>query len=452
MEITAFLPFFIVLMIWAMRSQNAWLTATGFACYLQGASPILLTAGGRLSGMAPAYMLLSVGVFHYLRESSRFTSREQRFAVSRLSTPHLWLWAFTLIGVVGAVLLPRVFNGIAHAMPTRGSLDFNSMVPVRPSGTNYIQAFYLILNLMIFSMAARVAVGSKDGMNSALRGIALGLAFACIMGIYQLIAYYGGLPWPSGIINSNRGVGQFPGQMAGTIKRISSTFWEPSLLGYNFVGSIGVFLLGARNLRLGVAALCVLLLSTSSLGYFGLIALLGVWLLMDRRTAPRIKYRAVAAIVLVCAAFLIVDQLVLDGQVLTKMVLDKADSSSGVGRSRANQLALFTFFESAGLGVGVGSARASSFLATLLATTGLPGVLTFAGFAVSLILACLRKADRLSMELGYGLIGFLIVWSIAIPDTIQPLFWFIAGIAAGHTYAPRQRSIPHGHVVAWPAK
>ena len=78
-----------------------------------------------------------------------------------------------------------------------------------------------------------------------------------------------GLPWPTEIINSNTGVGQFPDQMAGSIKRITSTFWEPSLLGYNFVGCLGLFLLGGRAPALGVFALCVLMLSTSSLGTSG---------------------------------------------------------------------------------------------------------------------------------------------------------------------------------------
>ena len=454
MVLTAFLPFFFLLLVWAMRGQRGWLAATGFACYLQGASPILLTAGGRLSGMAPAYCLLGVGLFHYMRQCLRYSPHRERVgADGALSATHLWLWAFTLLGVVGAILLPRVFNGVAHAMASRGSLDNGVMTVVRPSGTNYIQGFYLILNLLLFSMAAKMAVKEKDGMDCALRGIALCLAFSCAMGLYQLVAYYAGLPWPTEIINSNRGVGQFPGQMAGSIKRISSTFWEPSLLGYNFVGSIGVFLLGARNLRLGIVALCVLLLSTSSLGYFGLIALIGIWLVTDQRTASTTKWRAVAALAAVCAAFLVVDQIALDGEVLRKMILDKGESSSGQGRNIANQLALQTFFESGGLGVGVGSARASSFIATLLATTGLPGVVAFVGFAISLVSACVRKGDALALQLGYGLTGFLVVWAIAIPDTIQPLFWFTAGIAAGYTHRPKETPVAaFGNAVAWSAK
>ena len=113
-------------------------------------------------------------------------------------------------------------------------------------------------------------------------------------------------------------------------------------------------------------------------------------------------------------------------------MLNKADSSSGVGRSTADALALQTFIESAGLGVGVGSTRASSFLATLLATTGLPGVLAFGAFAVTLVQACYRSADNESRQLCFALIGFLIVWIIAIPDLVQATFWLVAGVASGH--------------------
>src|SRR4029077_14749672 len=120
----------------------------------------------------------------------------------------------------------------------------------------------------------------------------------------QLIAFYTGLPWPTEIINSNTGVGQFPDQMAGGIKRITSTFWEPSLLGYNFVGCLGLFLLGGRAPVLGVLALCVLMLSTSSLGYFGLVALVMVWLVLDKRSSGGAKARVASALVLVCLTFI----------------------------------------------------------------------------------------------------------------------------------------------------
>ena len=67
MELTAFLPFFAILVWVALRSPSHWLAATGFAVFLQGASPFNLAAGDRFAGMAPAYLLTFIGVFHYLR-------------------------------------------------------------------------------------------------------------------------------------------------------------------------------------------------------------------------------------------------------------------------------------------------------------------------------------------------------------------------------------------------
>jgi len=231
MELTAFLPFFAILVWVALRSPLHWLAATGFAGFLQGASPFVLAAGGRLAGMAPAYLLAFIGIYHYLRAKLHPAARvhdEQPW-----SAPQLWLWAFTIIGVLGAFLLPRVFNGVAHAMLSRGALNAATMVDVKFGGTNLIQAFYLVMNLVLFSIAAALVAAHADGLRWAMRGVAAGLAFASMLGLYQLVAFYAGLPWPTEIINSNLGVGQFPNQMAGSIKRITATFWEPSLLGYS---------------------------------------------------------------------------------------------------------------------------------------------------------------------------------------------------------------------------
>jgi|GEM_PF-2465400 len=451
MELTAFFPFFVAMLFWALRSPNHWLATTGFACFLQGASPVMLSAGGRLSGMAPAYALVCVGVLHQLLRRRNAASADSE---NRWSAPHIWLWVFTLIGISGAVLLPRVFEGVAHAMQPRGTINTTLMSVVAPSGTNLIQAFYLALNLALFSLASHAVTQDPNGRRHALNGIAFGLAFACAMAAYQLVAHYTGLPWPREIINSNTGVGQFPDQMAGSIKRLTATFWEPSLLGYNFVGCLGLFLLGGRNPALGIVALCVLLLSTSSLGYFGLMALLAFWLVADRqRASASMKWRVVFGVVIVGTAFVVIDQMALQGEVLTSMVLNKGESSSGVGRSFANWAAMQTFLESGGLGVGVGSARASSFVATLLATMGLPGLLVFVAFAVSLVLSCYRSGDRESMQLCYGLVGLLLVWAIAIPDFVQALFWFMAGVAAGHVRSLAPRAVAaHPEVVACPAK
>jgi hypothetical protein len=59
-------------------------------------------------------------------------------------------------------------------------------------------------------------------------------------------------------------------------------------------------------------------------------------------------------------------------------------------------------------------------------------VFAFCAFAGSLVVACHRRTDAESRQMCFGLIGFLIVWFIAIPDLVQATFWLIAGVASGH--------------------
>ena len=431
MVITAFLPMFMLLLLYAMRGPRQWVVATGVACYLQGATPFLLAGGGRMVGVAPAYLLLVVGVMHDLRLRLQPSGPAEARQLSRVtSAPLLWLWGFTLVGVLGAMLLPRVFEGLAHAMPTRDSIDSGNFFLVEPTSTNIFQAFYLVLNLGLVIVVARLtALGAVD-LRSVVRGLAWGAAISAALGLYQLVAHHAGLPWPREVINSNTGVGQFPEQMAGSIKRLTATFWEPAGLSFHFVGTIGLFLAGGLAWPLGLLVLVVQLLSTSSVGYVALALLAVVWLLASR-AAPRHKLAMLLACVVAALACVAADLALSGGAVTREMILDKAGSSSGVNRGHANVLALRTFAESWGFGVGVGSARASSFVATLLATTGWLGMLTFGAFAFTLLRGLLRSPGPDARALAFGLSGFLIVWAIAIPDIGQALFWFVAGAAVG---------------------
>lgn len=447
MIVTPFLPAFLLLLGLALRSPRHWVIATAVACYMQGATPFLLTAGGRMVGLAPGYLLLGIGLLHDLR--IRLRPRSDRWVETPGSTAtaaQLWLWSFTLVGVCGAMLLPRVFEGLAHAMPTRGSLDSGLFLMVAPSSTNYFQALYLAMNLAMVMVTARFVALGEAALDDIIDGVVIGALCSAAAGVYQLIAHYGGLPWPKSFINSNIGVGQFPEQMAGPLKRITATFWEPALLSYHFVGTIGILLLGGAARLTGLLILVLQLLSTSSVGYVALMLLVMLWLLLERRAGARTMKLFLAG-VLVAATFVGLDLAFNGGSVTTEMILGKASSTSGVNRGYANHLAWRTFLESWGFGVGVGSARASSFVSTLLATTGWLGLLSFGGFALTMLRGCLASVDERARALGYGLCGFFIVWCIAIPDIGQALFWFIAGAAVGHqlrSSTTRQSAVVQG--------
>jgi hypothetical protein len=66
-------------------------------------------------------------------------------------------------------------------------------------------------------------------------------------------------------------------------------------------------------------------------------------------------------------------------------VMRKLNSSSGVDRAAANQLAWSDFLATYGLGVGLGSTRASSFALVLLSNLGILGAVGFVGFFVNVL-------------------------------------------------------------------
>lgn len=455
MTLTQFLPVYLALMVFALRSPRNWVVAMGICCFFQGATPFLLHGGGRMVGLPPAYLLISVGLMHELHAILQHGQRRGPLRTTvTVTAPQLWLLAFTVIAVAGAFILPRLFAGVAHAMPIRGSLDSGLFLPIYPNSSNTFQAIYLVLNALIVALVSRMMVRNEADALDVVRGVTLGALCASGFGLYQLIAYYTGLPWPSDFVNSNLGVGQFPEQVVSSVKRISATFWEPSLLSYNFVGTIGLLLLGGLATRVGWLVLVVQLLSTSSVGYVAFLLLAAIWMVFASGSQQK-KLRAAMAGMVVIALALAADFAFTDGKVTSSMLINKASSDSAINRSYANYLGLQSFLETWGLGVGMGSARASSLFATLLATTGVLGMATFVAFLLSLLSGSIGSADPIRRAFGFSLIGFSAVWLISIPDIAQPTFWLIAGGAVGYriqgafrTSATRPASLGHRRIGA----
>jgi hypothetical protein len=65
---------------------------------------------------------------------------------------------------------------------------------------------------------------------------------------------------------------------------------------------------------------------------------------------------------------------------LDQLIFSKSDSESGIERAMLNESALTAFIDSFGIGIGLGSTRASSFLLVLLSNTGLVGALLYGAF------------------------------------------------------------------------
>ena len=427
MLLTDFLPAFLVMALVALRGPRAWLAVTAIAAFFQAATPLLLGVGGRAAGLAPAYALLPIGLWHGLGLLFRMGRAPERTRQFAMTGRFGLLVLFTVVGVFGALAYPRLFQGMVSVLPPREGLDSGVVVPLRPTGTNYIQSFYLVCN---FTIAALVYLFHQQGVitiESFRRFLWIGGAVSVTFGCYQLLAHLTGLPWPASFVNSNIGVAQLPEQTMLGVRRMSATFLEPSMLSLHFLVMVGAFVFGGRRLLQGMPFVFALLVSTSSLAYFGLVALVIVWSLLDSwRTGARVM-RPLLATIACCALAITIDQYFFDGQMVERLIFDKFSSGSGLSRITADQIAVDTFVQSWGLGAGVGSARASSFLATLLATVGLPGTVAFLALIGSIVSVLIRDASEEAGFVLYGMLGGVLAWFLSVPDMAMPLVWLFIG-------------------------
>jgi hypothetical protein len=179
----------------------------------------------------------------------------------------------------------------------------------------------------------------------------------------------------------------------GGLPRIHGTFPEASLFAYFslplFAFCLTLWTAGVETRRsapLSCTLLALLLLSTSTTAYLGLAGY-GCWYLSralpQRRVPPVLALVACACLVLLLGMYALelewtrpLDRLV------RETLLDKAASGSGLERASWNAQAWRNFIDTRGLGVGLGSARASSFPIVVLSNLGLVGTTLFTLFAV----------------------------------------------------------------------
>jgi hypothetical protein len=81
--------------------------------------------------------------------------------------------------------------------------------------------------------------------------------------------------------------------------------------------------------------------------------------------------------------------------------------------------------ETHGLGVGMGSHRASSFLASLASNTGVLGALLFCGMLLKLLWRYFKTPRLTDIQLfaGVSLATATLTMSLGIPDLNLPMYW-----------------------------
>lgn len=325
-----------------------------------------------------------------------------------------WLWAS-----VSSVLMPRLFGGlpVLRIESWVEAITFPP-VPLAWSYRNIVQVVWLTLNISVVLYAVRVL---DAGWIRKAYAVAVG--FAVLVLTAQIVLFSLGIRFPLWLFHSNPGYAQYvPGYLG--IVRPNGLFSEPSVAAVLFAGltlaALARFLGGKASIWPLAGTLILDLMMQSAALYLAVAVgglLLGVVYIPIHKLQLNLSgARRWAALAAVCGAGVLILALMPSAvAAIAANSTDKSSTQSFYIRTASDLACLRYFYQTHGLGVGLGSVRGSSLLPTLIATTGV-GVLFFFWFIVKL----LRQA---SPPLRWVFIGGLLAMIIAVPDLSLPTLW-----------------------------
>ena len=440
----------------------------------KASSVVNFSLGGVPSGLQAGYFASLIFFLKLLLDGVTLG----RITVSRdVMKTFSMLFLFAAVATLGAIVLPVIFRGVVEVYPLDLGLRDTDLTPLTPRTGNFTQTIYLIVNVILAAAVANLIVTRKDFMFAARAYVATSI-FIVFMGIYQLMAHYGGFYYPYDVITNNPGYSQqFDQQLLG-LKRYSSVFTEPSAAAHWLVGFIpfaivaylrGLF--GRWLLWIILIASGCLLVATSTTGYAAAMLLLGYVglraLLRSAHGAPMVSHRAIAlGLSFVAAGVALIGLLWVSGvfdivsSVLDKAIVTKLASESGERRLGGDAHAIWLMIQTGGLGVGWGGNKASSQLLRVASTTGVPGLIILGYFIIGLIrrnraVVANPSSDSQLLNLvsaqGWAVAGMFLAALIAAGDPNALGFWIglamyvavLVGTAEDRQSATRRSAVEH---------
>jgi hypothetical protein len=443
----------------------------GMAVFSLFGSTLALSLGGM--GILPPQLFLA---FFALRAFNLVGGKKLADAFS-LETPGFWLLCNCVWACMGAIVLPRLLHGSTLVFPVDRSVEEIMLKPLAPVSGNVSQVVYCIGDVIVY--CCMVAFLKYRGAYRTLAHAILVLtALNALCGAIDFVSHAAG--FDALAFTKTAQFADLTGEEMGGLVRISGTFSETSAFSAFslplFVFCLNLWMLGWRPKLAGalaVVTLGLLLISTSGSAYVGVAAYLVV-LLFSR---PSLVTRAAAArkhrmwIIAACAGVLGTLYVILFLPAVANALIDfvdttilsKAGSSSGVERMGWNAQGMTNFFDTYGIGVGLGSIRASSFLVVLLGSLGVVGTFCYAMFVgKSLLLPVSADYPLTERAVCYAarhaMMAALIVACIsgAVFELGSCFYLFAAAAAAlpmrARTRAPRRVSRRQGAVSGAVAK
>lgn len=366
--------------------------------------------------------------------------------------PGFWFACLVAYGVASAFLMPRVLAGATEIIPlgTTAFDDTGSTVPLTPVSSNVAQSLYLFTTLLgLITMTAIAA--TREGFSAVLNALLACCVANSAFAILDIATYATGTQELLGFIRNARYTLHTDSEIAG-MKRIVGSYTEASVFARSTLGVLGftgtLWLCGVRSRLTGtITALSFVLvvLSTSSTGLAGapvMLLLLYAFAFVRLIQGNAARQAAMFALGAPIIGLAVVLLLLLDPDAGAKVygyvdlvVLNKASSDSGIERSSWNVVSFQNFLDSWGLGVGLGTARASSFAVALLASVGIPGALFYTVFVFECFLRPRGQPGSLEADIAAaarnGYAGLLIGDLLVGPIIDQGFFFcMLAALAA----------------------
>lgn len=345
--------------------------------------------------------------------------------VQRLPRNQWLLLAFWAVAILATVTLPFVFAGQVEIIPMRGQQHWKP-VPLQPSMQNFSQLAYLSVSIVLVLAFTKLLRAETTRRNLAL-ALCFGGIAAILTGCLDLASLYVDLDFllkplrtatyalavDVRMLGGKRVVGLMPEASAyGSVclgllsaiyfyRHLFTNFWSRELVAPLIVAGLAVF--------------CFLSKSSGTLvglGIFvGLVVVDWLWRALVlkpehvRRKGLRIEAAAFLAILVVAVGYVLVNPEITKPiwALVDKMVLQKSGSLSFEQRGMWRETAWNALWKTHGLGIGVGSARASSSFVTVVSNTGILGGILYYGY----LLSCyLTRAKHLGPQEQVVVAGF----------------------------------------------
>ncbi len=381
----------------------------------------------------------------------------------RLGRPGFWLACLLVYGTLTAYFAPRFFASASLIIPL-GASDYPSTggaVPLGPVSSNLTQTIYLGADMICF-LAIVATASTNSGLKATVRGLLAYAAFNVLFAFIDIGTSATGTQYLLSFMRNAQYTFHDDDIINGT-RRIIGSWPEASAFAGTTLGALGftatLWLRHRGGAWIGVIALISLILivaSTSSTGlvaapvclavlYATAIAGCGTGLRRGRSNSVTL---VVPFLVTIVAVWVAINPAVYDRlyDYADLLVFSKPTSHSGMERAAWNAYGIQNLWDSWGLGVGLGTARTSSFPVAVLSNVGLPGTLLFGLFLISLFAPNGQASDAYAADIRLSALNgclCLLVGAVIAGATVDLglLFFIFAGVATSRPQKASEQSV-----------